>query len=329
MNRDERILYRQRGSNLRRTIDEDNVLVIRTPMKLTDTPDDIPTGSIHRDNSTGEPTMKRPRSDSIPMMMMDPMDMPPQEIEEQLPLIEDYNHQQQNNNEFHINLTNDNIGQTMATSRLAPRSKFQRNIINNKRTSLNNGDDKRLIISDQTLKGIDTLQSLIQFLFRDNLMKKARSDFEKDEYNEVRRMMYKLDLKIFDKILNGMNNDLSDIKDINSANNQLINELRRAKRRKENLNLELIKIKTQITEIMTNEEYWLKNKQEQIKLNERLQLNKDLKQLSENLQTKPSKLHTKLPSHDKLDTVIKLLDPQQGILPRLEEINDRLREQLK
>ena len=334
MNRDTRILYRQRGSNLRKTIDEDNVLVIRTPMKLTDSPDTYNIIDKYRNDSTGEPPLKRSRMDSLPPpppphIPMDPMDMPPQETEEALPPIDDYDYNANDNNGFQINLTNDHIKELVVPSRLPPRSKFQRNPLGNQMITFDGNTNKQLMTSDQTLKGIDTLQRLIHFLFRDNLMKKAHLDFDKDEHDVVRRMMYKLDLKIFEKILNGMNNDLRDIKDIDSANNRLLTELKRVMRRKESLNLELIKIKSQITEVMTNEEYWHKNKQEQIQLDERLQLNKNLKQLSQKLNTQPSGNNTDFKSVDKLDTVIKLLDPHQGILPRLERINEKLRGQLK
>ena len=308
MDRDTRILYRQRGSNLRKTIDEDNILVIRTPMKLVENPS--------LDTHTSIPnSLKRSRDE--------PEDIP---YEPQFGVQED----------------NASVGQPMLSPLLSdaprynegrnePRSKYQRlNTVTV--TDFSNIRITELKLSESKIRCYDVLKDLVQFLFKDNLMKKANMDSIKYANDEIQSMMYKLDFKIFDKIVNGIINDLNDIKDINLANNILLNNLLRLQKRRQKLNMELISTRTQLTQLMTNEEFWYQNKTDQLHLNDVLKLNQGLKQLSKRVSTTsprdtPATTGATATMQDNLPCVIHLLDPQHGILSKITNINNELRKQ--
>lgn len=317
MNRDTRILYRQRGSNLRKTVDEDNILVIRTPLRLTAAHDDpLPVfeeppiqdelfNDQHDDHiSEGAPVFKKPK---LPSMVTN------------TPI--------RNNSNFQVDLTNNY--DTEGVERNVPLGKYQRDTGTN--ANFNIMSNKQLTISDASIKSIDTINKLIKFLFKDNLMKKAHTDFNKN-YDQVKKMMYKIDLKIFENLVNDITNDLDDIKDINSANNKLIQQLQRVKRRKEKLNLELLQTKNEVNELMTSEDWWYKNKNEQLHLNDRLKLNHNLKQLSHILSTPSDPQQEQEQQQPKqtsqLEQFIAMLDPEDGIAAKINKISDMLRDQL-
>lgn len=314
MDRDTRILYRQRGSNLRKTVDEDNVLVIRTPMKLVETlpePDDIT-------------SLKRSRDDNSEIGIPYEPDFDVQEEEDNVPV-----GNQPVLSPLFNNRSNYNEG------RNKHRSKYQRITTANATTDFSNLSAHDLILSEQKIRCYDILKELVDFLFKENLMRKANTDSNKYSRDEVQSMMYKLDFKIFEKIVSGITNDLNDIKDINIANNTLLHNLSRIQKKKQRLNMELVDTRTQTTQLMTNEEFWYQNKTDQLKLNDRLRLNQGLKQLSKQVSTTTTVPNTTggaaaspaLPIRDNLPSVIQLLDPQHGILNKITKINEKLRKQ--
>ncbi|KAG0668709.1 hypothetical protein C6P45_004484 [Maudiozyma exigua] len=312
MDRDTRILYRQRGSNLRKTVDEDNVLVIRTPMKLGDTNNFLEDDRL-RNIST---LKKRSREDEG-------------EPEPQIGIpYEGYEEQEQEQEPVLSPILN-NHGYNNSGGRNEPRSKYQR--MATRVTNFTNLPISDLTVNESRIRCYDIFKDLIQFLFKENLMRKAQIDINKykDNNEEIQTMMYKLDYKIFDKIVIGITKDLNDIKDINIANNILIHNLQRLQKRGNKLNMELINYRTQLTELMTNEDYWSQNKTDQINLQERLKLNQELKQLTKLVSTSNKEQPTQQPdsNYTNLQTVIELIDPQYGIVNKINKINDKLRKQ--
>lgn len=316
MDRDTRILYRQRGSNLRKTVDEDNVLVIRTPMKLVG---NNTNNSLDNDQMGNISTLRKRSREDEPEFEPQ-IDIPYEQEQEPVlsPILN--NHSYNNNN---------NGG------RNEHRSKYQRiTTTTNTITNFTKLSITNLIINETSIRCYDILKDLIQFLFKENLMRKAEIDINKYKNREaIQTMMYKLDYKIFEKIVIGIVKDLNDIKDINIANNILIHNLQRLQKRSNKLQMELINYRTQLTELMTNEDYWYQNKTDQINLQDRLKLNQDLKQLSNLVSTSNKEQQpSQQPDNNNnnttnLQTVIELIDPQYGIINKINKINEKLRKQ--
>lgn len=350
MDRDTKRLYRQRGSYQRTLFDPENdLLVIQTPSKVSPnntTPlhydNDIPAGletPIHQnktsfifDNNSTIP--ENPLVDNHPTTTITPNHRQP--FHDLLLPYQDGNsyNEPMHEEDEHIATIPPNYDLKFQFGKLPLRN---------------------LPISKISLLSINSLQHIYNHILNKILIRKATNDLIQDDKDKnssspQQKLMYKLDLRIFQNLLNLINKDFNDIKDINIANNELYYQLKKLKKRKVKVRTRLIEVRRQINDIKLNNDddhllsFREQNVQEQ-KLRKRLKLNKSLNKLSGILTKKNSsdgkrsieknKHQTKMDSLVKnndnnlkqIDQLCDLLDPYNGMLSRLKSLNNELSKQ--
>lgn len=110
----------------------------------------------------------------------------------------------------------------------------------------------------------------------------ALKDFNKSDDDQFRKLLYKLDLRLFQTISDQMTRDLKDILDINVSNNELCYQLKQVLARKEDLNQQIISVRNEIQELKAGKD-WHDLQNEQAKLNDKVKLNKRLNDLTSTL----------------------------------------------
>lgn len=280
-------------------MDEDNVVVIRTPLRSTPNNNlyNIPSTPIHNNMNQHETT---------------------QTIF--TPLQEETHHDHNDNDDF------------SSLPLISPQYTIQQNNIPN------NKFNKNLPISKISLITINVLQTTYNHILKDILINKANKDLSQTQ-NNIHDLMYKIDLKIFINLINGVNKDFNDIKDINIANNELYTQFRKLIRLKRKLKNLILSTKQDIDNVKLLKNENTDNK-DIIILSKRLKLNNDLNKLNRILKNKntiPIDLLT--PKNDneidsliqnnnnnllKITKICDYYDPYNGILSKLTSINSKL-----
>lgn len=184
---------------------------------------------------------------------------------------------------------------------------------------------RQLSSSITSITSIDVLISMLSNLFENDLIPQAVKEFEASQ-DKHSKMMYKLDVRIFESILEQLVKDFKDILDINMSNNELCYQLKQLVMAKEDLNEELVQVRRETQELKCGGE-WYQLQQEQTDLNDRVKLNEQLNQLSATLTGEnpvpfqPQPLVTNELISDFCDAV----NPYSGVVARLESLNKRLR----
>ena len=187
---------------------------------------------------------------------------------------------------------------------------------------------------------IDVLSSLFINLFENDLIPQALKDFNKSDDDQFRKLLYKLDLRLFQTISDQMTRDLKDILDINVSNNELCYQLKQVLARKEDLNQQIISVRNEIQELKAGKD-WHDLQNEQAKLNDKVKLNKRLNDLTSTLLGKYEG-DRKIMSQDSEDDSIRddsnildiayfvdLMDPYNGLLKKINKINENLSNELQ
>ncbi|CCF59267.1 hypothetical protein KAFR_0G02330 [Kazachstania africana CBS 2517] len=338
MDRDTKLLYRQRGSNLRKTVDEDNILVIRTPLRidLSDTEDNSRT-SRHSYDGENAPVDNEFHDD-----FGNPDEFHNEEPESRKRSVADsfdgpYTQQKRvkRSSEFedmyNVELTrNYDIDEEDYDTQSDIHHEKQHEALVLPQFDFTGLKDKQLRVTNNFIRSIESVDRVFQNVIDKKLVHKAISDFKHiADNNQIKKMMYKLDLKIFETFKKNLSDDLNDIKDINIANNKLLAQLAKLRKRRKTLTLDLIELKSLINEV-TSSDNWFNSKLEQSKLMERLTLNENLNKLNNALendeidQENENKINLQNTTNAKLDTFIQLTNPYNGILNKLTDANQKL-----
>ncbi|CAR26946.1 ZYRO0C05104p [Zygosaccharomyces rouxii] len=169
-----------------------------------------------------------------------------------------------------------------------------------------------------SIASIETIKSILTNLLEKDLIPHAKSHFESDRDRES-KMMHKLDVRIFQLVSQNLNSDLQDILDINISNNQLLYQLRQLMSTREDLNQQLVQTRSELQQLKCGGEwYQLKNSQD--KLQSRLRLNQELNQLTKTIESKDAPPLPKGHNRKKydIDDLCDLLNPHTGLLNRLQ-----------
>lgn len=305
MDRQTKRLYRQRGSYLRRTTDEDNVLVIRTPFK--------PPQSVINVNIND--------NDNIPSTPLQEYNFNNNDnYDEDEDEDEDDNAQQQEN------LNTFKQGDIIISPQQINYNKFNENKISS--------------ISKISLISINVLQKIYNHIITNILIQKAKNNLSHHHTNAISRLMYNIDLNIFTTLLNGINKDFNDIKDINIANNELYLQFRNLINLQRQLENKILLIKREINNMKLSNDQDNINNNHSI-LSSKLNLNNDLMKLKrilnknqfiskELLSSASSSKHNNIHKQnnnnqfDNINKICNLYDPYNGVLSRLKSINSKL-----
>ena len=187
---------------------------------------------------------------------------------------------------------------------------------------------RQLSSSITSVTTIDVLISLFSDLFEMDLIPQAMNDFDAGT-NPLSKMLSKLDLRIFQHVLDDMKNDLKDIMDINVSNNELCYQLKQIVAVREEMNEQLVAVRKESQELKCGGE-WYQVQEEQLKLKKRVELNNQLNELSDKL--KSSKEIGELTEENSMNNNIAqlstFLDPYNGTLAKIDRINIRLQKEL-
>ncbi|GMM54639.1 Ame1 protein [Maudiozyma humilis] len=313
MDRHTRMLYRQRGSNLRQTVDEDDVLVIRTPARPAFSP--VPTPPVPAHYS---PQFDAPPDDGF----MDNQDQ-----------VQDtgYSHEYEHNLPATGPLEYNDAPRQFPNTNARPPQDY---------TALS---DTQLVTPPTTTRALTALRALSKHIFRDTLAQKARRDASASlgaGGSVPRRLSYRLDAALFEQLQTALDRDLCDIADIHAANNALLlQQVRRAQRRRVLLQRQLVETRAEIAREAAeaaaadtaNTTHTGSHGEDT--LDSRLQLNRALHALQRRLTSGDDQRAAGPPADNpaeapSLDSTLRLLDPQHGAVARIAAINARLREQL-
>ncbi|QLQ82125.1 hypothetical protein HG537_0G03800 [Torulaspora globosa] len=179
---------------------------------------------------------------------------------------------------------------------------------------------RQLSSSITSITSIDVLISMLSNLFQNDLIPQATKQFEsaRDKHS---KMMYKLDIRIFESVLEQLIKDFKDILDINMSNNELCYQLKQLVMAREDLNQELVQVRKETQELKCGGE-WYQLQQEQSNLNERVHLNEQLNQLTATLNGElslPSR-PTPVVTNAAIDEFCQLVNPYNGVLAQIEKL---------
>ncbi|SCU83819.1 LAME_0C06810g1_1 [Lachancea meyersii CBS 8951] len=181
-----------------------------------------------------------------------------------------------------------------------------------------------------SLAGIEVVWSILSNLFEEQLIPQAYADFD-TATDATEQLMHKLDIKLLSTFMRGVLSDLQDTIDINSSNNELCSQLKECAKQKVKLSENLVDIRHQIIE-------W-ENREADDEQLEELQLKSALNDKLQNLAISVSTKAEHDDNHNDKDEMpsleptandlVELLDPQDGILGRLQTLNRSLEKLLE
>lgn len=176
---------------------------------------------------------------------------------------------------------------------------------------------RQLSSSITSITSIESIKTVLTNLLDKEIIPHAKLRFQ-SEKNRESKMMHKLDIKIFQMVSQQLNNDFQDILDINISNNELLYQLRQLIVTREDLNQQLVQSRSELQHLKYGGEwYQLRNSHE--KLQSRLRLNQELNQLTKTIESDdlpPSKARS-LKKYD-INDLCELLNPHTGLLNRLQ-----------
>lgn len=185
---------------------------------------------------------------------------------------------------------------------------------------------RQLSSSITSVTSIDVLISIFTNLFQNDLIPQATKEFEgsRDRHS---KMMYKLDVRIFESLLDQLVKDFKDILDINMSNNELCYQLKQIAMAREDLNEQLVEVRKELQLLKCGGE-WYQLQQEQLALNDRVKLNDELNALSDKLLDQNFRAENEEPLSlsEPVNEFCELVNPYNGILANIENINERLQQ---
>ncbi|CAI4055887.1 Ame1p SKDI_02G3180 [Saccharomyces kudriavzevii IFO 1802] len=321
MDRDTKLAFRLRGSHSRKTDDiDDGVIVFRTPNAFYGE-------GVSPVQSPVHPMLSSPRRANSFEFPIDAGDVNAQdryEQEDQPVDAEDYPMDEVEND----SPANEPLQDVRNDEELTTRYNF------------NDIPIRQLSSSITSVTTIDVLSSLFINLFENDLIPQALKDFNKSNDDHFRKLLYKLDLRLFQTISDQMTRDLKDILDINVSNNELCYQLKQVLTRREDLNQQIISVRDEIQELKAGKD-WHDLQIEQSKLNDKVKLNKKLNDLTSTLLGKSHAGGSTMSQGDEENSIrddsnmldiahfANLVDPYNGLLNKINKINEKLSNELQ
>lgn len=289
-----KLLYRQRGSHLRKVHhdSDDDIVVIRAP--YTQEPEDIQDGfdqEANEDIFDVEPA---------------PIYLEEQEQEQaNEPVTEDADvHEQPAMNDYNDEVITYYDFQDMPLRQLSS--------------------------SITSITSIDVLISMFTNLFQNDLIPQAMRDFE-NSTDSRSKMMYKLDVRIFQSVLDQLVKDFRDILDINMSNNELCYQLRQIVMAREDLNGQLVQARKELHNLKCGGELY-QLQQDHSVLNKRIELNDQLNRLNSVLSVDQPfdsafVVADPLTRNEDVNEFCELMNPYNGVLAKVENLNEELQKE--
>lgn len=310
-----KLLYRQRGSRSRQVAHEgdDEKVIIRGP--IVETYSDVAT------SGDGE-LVDEPLLDG-------PFEEPYQEVEEaeERDYVEDYQEGYENGYEPEpLYGANEKQGHDIG----AERPVLLGSLDGDENVPYYNFQDlplRQLSSSITSITSIDVLMSMFTNLFENDLIPQAVKEFESSRDSNT-KMMYKLDVRIFESVLEQLMKDFKDILDINMSNNELCYQLKQVVGAREELNQELVQTRSELQNLKCGGE-WYKLQQEQSRLSSRVELNDQLNTLNAQLHgdCPVPKPQEPLSTSETVSEFCQMVNPHSGILARIELLNKNLQQE--
>ena len=181
---------------------------------------------------------------------------------------------------------------------------------------------RQLSSSITSITSIDVLVSMFTNLFRNDLISQAMKDFEQTDDRRL-KMLYKLDVRIFESIIEQLARDFQDILDINISNNELCYQLKQIMTVREDLNDELVSTRKELQELKCGGKlYQLQEESE--KIDTRVELNERLNDLTAKV-LGMTEINNPTPFPN-IDDFCNDTNPYSGILAKIQTINENLQQ---
>lgn len=176
-----------------------------------------------------------------------------------------------------------------------------------------------------SLASIEVLAAVLNILFEENLIPQSYADFEtaQDPHD---RLLHKIDIKLYSSFLHGVLADLHDLLDINISNNDLLAQLKHTIKRKTRSTQTLLDVRHETVDY-ENEP----NARDQLdELRRKAAINDKLQSLAMGKTNVERQDATPVSPQDfKVDDFIALMDPHNGVLAQLNNFNQSLEKLLE
>lgn len=189
---------------------------------------------------------------------------------------------------------------------------------------------RQLSSSITSITSIDVLISMFTNLFQNDLIPQAMRDFNNSS-DRRSKMMYKLDVRIFQSVLDQLVKDFKDILDINMSNNELCYQLKQIVMAREELNEQLVQTRKELHHLKCGGELYQLQQDHSI-LNKRIELNEQLNQLNNVLSVdqpsdSPFVVADPLTRNEDINEFCELMNPYNGVLAKVENLNEKLQKE--
>ncbi|AQZ12809.1 AME1 (YBR211C) [Zygosaccharomyces parabailii] len=177
---------------------------------------------------------------------------------------------------------------------------------------------RQLSSSITSITSIDVLRETFANLFQSDLIPQAKRHFEQGKDRQS-KMVHKLDVRIFQRVAEQLGSDFQDILDINMSNNELCYQLKQLIATKDDLNQQLVSTQAELQQLLNgSERHQLQEFQDH--LNQRLRLNAQLNELHQVVQSPvPPPGPAELGPHKyTINDLCDSLNPHTGLLARIQ-----------
>lgn len=182
----------------------------------------------------------------------------------------------------------------------------------------------RLHSNTVSLSSIEVVASLINSLFEEQLVPQCFAEFDTAASPED-RLMHKLDIKLYSTFVQAVLADLRDLLDINVSNNELLTQLKQTIKRKSALTQTLLDVRHETADWEANA-----GADEQLEeLRQKSAVNAKLQALAQDVRTASADASAPTDADRALDDLTALLDPYNGVLAQLQTFNQSLEKLLE
>ncbi|KAM3159772.1 Inner kinetochore subunit AME1 [Lachancea thermotolerans] len=182
----------------------------------------------------------------------------------------------------------------------------------------------RLNSNTVSLSSIEVVASLINSLFEEQLVPQCFAEFDTAASPED-RLMHKLDIKLYSTFVQAVLADLRDLLDINVSNNELLTQLKQTIKRKSALTQTLLDVRHETADWEANA-----GADEQLEeLRQKSAVNAKLQALAQDVRTASADASAPTDADRALDDLTAVLDPYNGVLAQLQTFNQSLEKLLE
>ncbi|CUS21259.1 LAQU0S02e09670g1_1 [Lachancea quebecensis] len=182
----------------------------------------------------------------------------------------------------------------------------------------------RLHSNTVSLSAIEVVSSLINSLFEEQLIPYFFAEFDTATSPED-RLMRKIDIKLYSTFVQAVLTDLRDLLDINASNNELLTQLKQTIKRKGALTQTLLEVRHETADWEAKA-----GADEQLEeLRQKSAVNAKLQALAQDIRTAGAEAPTPTDADRALDDLTAVLDPYNGVLAQLQTFNQSLEKLLE